>query len=257
MPCEFSEHLLGSYLDAELDAASAARVKQHVAACAACAAKLEQWREIGAAVRKAGPAPMPEGLAARVARRIEQARQTAPVPPAVPAPAAWRWMAVPALVRQAAVLLMACGLTALATWWTVATSERGKLVQREQLSAHIRTLMQEMPVQVASADGHVVRPWFAGKVDVAPPVKDLAAQGFPLVGGRVDYLGDRRVAALVYKRRLHVINVFAWPETTSAAPRSAVLQGYNIVTWSSGGIGYSAVSDLNGAELQELQQLLQ
>lgn len=257
MLCDLNEHLLGSYLDAELDAAAAARVEQHLETCGACKARLEHWRALRTAIGKAGPAPMPASLAERVARGIEETRQTLAAEPSSGARPVQRRTDVPGLLRQAAALLIACGLTAAGTWWAVSSGERARLAQRELLSAHIRTLVQDTPVQIASAEGHVVRPWLAGKVDVAPPVKDLSAQGFPLVGGRIDYIAGRRVAALVYKRRLHVINVFAWPDATISAPRLSSAQGYSILSWSGGGIGFSAVSDLNGVELQELQRLLQ
>ena len=126
------------------------------------------------------------------------------------------------------------------------------------LSAHVRSLLQDTPVQIASSDRHTVKPWFTGRVDFAPDVKDLAAEGFPLVGARLDYVDGRRVGALVYKRRLHTINVFMWPSASreDTAPRLVVRNGYNALTWSRNGITQWAISDLNAGELRELQSLL-
>jgi anti-sigma factor RsiW len=165
----------------------------------------------------------------------------------------------PGLLRQAAVLAIACGLTALATTMILSRAENGTLVEREVVSAHLRSLLQESPIQVASSDTHAVKPWFSGRVDFSPPVKDLTAEGFPLLGGRVDYIGGRRVAALVYRRNLHIVNVFLWPSDNrgEVVPRVDALKGYNVLLWNNGGLTYWAVSDLNGDELRQLQSLLQ
>jgi anti-sigma factor RsiW len=129
------------------------------------------------------------------------------------------------------------------------------------LSSHIRSLMVNHLVDVTSTDQHTVKPWFDGKLDYSPPVVDLAQQGFPLVGGRLDYLNDRAVAALVYKRRSHFINLFIWPSTSTFAPEGKVTavtrQGYHLITWTKSGMTYWAVSDLEESELQEFVQLVQ
>jgi anti-sigma factor RsiW len=113
-------------------------------------------------------------------------------------------------------------------------------------------------VQVASSQSHTVKPWFNGRIEFAPSVKDLTDRGFPLVGGRVDVVGGQRAATLVYKRRLHVINVFIWSaaDGASSGPMAGAVQGYNTVSWTAGGLTYWAISDLNARELAELQALL-
>ena len=113
-------------------------------------------------------------------------------------------------------------------------------------------------MDVESTDQHTVKPWFDGKLDFAPPVVDLATQGFPLVGGRLDYIGRRDVAALVYQRQKHFINVFLWPEEDNGAkpPEVQTIQGYNVVSWSHNGMNYYAVSDLNTTELHQFADLL-
>jgi anti-sigma factor RsiW len=131
---------------------------------------------------------------------------------------------------------------------------------REVLDAHVRSLMPGAHLNdVASSDQHTVKPWFAGRLDFSPPVRDAAAQGFPLMGGRVDYLGGRPVAALTYQRRLHVINLFAWPAPEASAeerPKASSLRGYSMVRWTQAGMRHWAISDVNAAELDAFAEAL-
>jgi anti-sigma factor RsiW len=126
------------------------------------------------------------------------------------------------------------------------------------LADHIRSLLGSGPVEVASSDQHTVKPWFAGKLDFSPEVKDLQAQGFPLAGGRVDYLDGHRVAALVYHRRLHVITLFIWPVGSAAVSASSVSQnGYHLLHWTDSSMNYWAVSDVSIGELENFKALIQ
>jgi anti-sigma factor RsiW len=128
----------------------------------------------------------------------------------------------------------------------------------EVVSSHIRSRLAEHLTDVASSDQHTVKPWFAGKLDFAPPVADLKEQGFPLQGGRLDYLHNRVVAAEVYKRNDHVINLFVWPaaENRNTAKKLSAAKGYNVISWENAGMSYCAVSELNPVELREFADLL-
>jgi anti-sigma factor RsiW len=125
------------------------------------------------------------------------------------------------------------------------------------VAAHVRSLMEGHLTDVASADSHTVKPWFNGRTDIAPPAGDFAASGFPLVGGRLDYLDGRTVPALVYRRHGHVINLFVAPAETASrlAPESVTRQGYNILRWIHDGLAFTAVSDLNLEELRQFERL--
>jgi anti-sigma factor RsiW len=157
--------------------------------------------------------------------------------------------------------LVALGATALAAvaivFQPMDFSERSRLVN-EAVADHVRSLMANHLTDVASSDQHAVKPWFNGKLDFAPSVKDFTAQGFPLVGGRLDYLGGRAVAALVYQRNKHFINVFVWPAATAALTKPDVrsYRGYSVINREEGAMHYCLVSDLNAKELEQLANLL-
>jgi anti-sigma factor RsiW len=161
-------------------------------------------------------------------------------------------------MAQAAALVVVTGLSSLVSWQLGESRARHNILERDVASAHARSLLQESPVQVASSQSHTVKPWFNGRIEFAPSVKVLTDRGFPLVGGRVDFVGGQRVATLVYKRRLHLINVFMWPAVDGASPgpMPTAVQGYNTLSWTAGGLTYWAISDLNARELAELQALL-
>ena len=226
--------LLQADLDGELAAAEAARLAAHVAGCAACAGLQEE-------------------LAAQsVALRGGLTRYTAPaglrraVIAAGPAPRRRIW-GYGASFGAGAAMAAAVALV------VVLPGRRAGMP--ELVGAHIRALQPGHLVDVGSSDQHTVKPWFDGRLDYAPPVRDFSAQGYPLVGGRLDVLGGRPVAALVYRRDKHVIDVFVWPDGRVVPGGSA--EGYNVVGWAQGGMNFKAVSDLNMKELGELAALLQ
>jgi anti-sigma factor RsiW len=261
MQCERARELLSPYLDGELSAEERRAVAAHVEGCRSCSAQVDDFRRIGRTLAEAGREPAPKALALRVranlAREAEGEEGRIAASPAKPAPGRPS-SALHTLMRQAAVIAAACVLSALATWWIVGTAGEASRLEQEVLAAHVRSLLQDSPIQVASSDAHTVKPWFAGRIDFSPDVKDLAVDGFPLLGGRLDYVGGRRVGAVVYKRRLHTINVFMWPKADpgDAAPRLVTRNGYNLLAWSRGGVDYWAVSDLAAGDLRQLQSLL-
>jgi anti-sigma factor RsiW len=252
MPCEHNRELLGAYFDGELDVQARRDVAAHLQACADCATALAEIGRVSGQLAAVGRERPPRRLRSRIVAALAKAE--APRTSWI----AWRLDArATALMRQAAGLILACGLTALATALVFSRAEQSKQLEGEIVSAHIRSLLQDSPIQVASADTHTVKPWFTGRLDFSPPVKDLTPEGFQLVGGRVDYIGERRVAALVYRRHLHVVTVFLWPSLAGElAPHHEAHNGYNVLTWKKGGIAYWAVSDLNEEELRLLQGLL-
>jgi len=189
----------------------------------------------------------PESLRRRISESIEtEAREQA-------RPVMWRWGGMAA----------AFAMVGLVSWNAALYTARGDGEERllaEIGSAHVRSLMVEGRLNdVISTDQHTVKPWFDGKIDFAPPVNDFAAQGFPLWGGRLDYLDNRPVAALVYQKQKHFINVFIWPATQggSATPQALTEQGYNLEHWVQGGMNYWVISDVNSADLHTFVQLLQ
>ena len=261
MNCDRAMDLIGAYRDGELSSDERREVAAHIAGCTACSDMAADDDRIGRALRLQGRVPLPAGLAARVQLSLERAdeSQSGPItlqeqtrPHGIVRQSMRSWG------RQVGAIAAACLLSIAATWWVMSGLGQTDRLEREILSAHVRSLLQDTTVQVASSDQHTVRPWFAGRIDFAPVVKDLAAEGFPLVGGRLDYIGERRVGALVYKRNLHVINVFLWPAAGSAevAPHLTTRNGYNLLSWSRAGVIYWAASDLNGAELEQLSRLL-
>jgi anti-sigma factor RsiW len=159
----------------------------------------------------------------------------------MPRPAPWRWLAI------AASLLLA-----ISAAWNIAQFrsrvDPERLLATDVLSAHLRSLGGTHLLDVPSSDQHTVKPWFGGKLDFSPPVKDV--DGFPLLGGRLEYFEGHEAAALVYGRRAHVINLFVWP--SAAAPEhSEIRNGYRLRSWSANGMTFWAVSDLNDAELNQ------
>ena len=238
MTCDEAEILLHALIDGELDAGHAREVEDHVAGCPACAAQLAAWRGMSQAVAGADLRfKAPAGLRLRVEAALP--RKEAPSRRAL-----LRGFAMGSAVSAIA----ATGLVAI-----VLRSDDEARIKSEIVSAHLRSLQAGHLTDVLSTDQHTVKPWFNGKLDVAPPVIDLTAQGFTLIGGRLDYVDARALGAIVYRRRLHVINLFV-AQTASAEPRAAkaeTFQGFNIRSWSEGGLNYWAVSDLAADELAE------
>ena len=244
MTCDEAEILLHALIDGELDAGHAREVEDHVAGCPRCAAALRDYREMSKAVAGADlryKAPL------ELRRRIEASLPQAKVPSRR---AVLRGFAMGSAVSAIA----ATGLVAI-----VLRHDDESRITSEIVSAHLRSLQAGHLTDVLSTDQHTVKPWFNGRLDVAPPVIDLTAQGFTLIGGRLDYVDARPVGAIVYRRRLHVINLFVaqTASTEARAARAETFQGFNIRSWSEGGLNYWAVSDIAADELAEFSEKFQ
>jgi anti-sigma factor RsiW len=251
MSCKLTARFVPGYLDGELDLARTIDMEAHFQSCADCSRELERQQALRAALQRnslayAAPAALREKI--QLSLRAE-APANVPAAAAQPAPPAWNPFAVLAL----------CVVTA----WQFVPGVRGPAsndaIVAEVLDSHVRSLEANHLMDVPSTDQHTVKPWFDGKLDFSPPVEDLAGDGFPLVGGRLDYLEGRQVAALIYQRRKHVINVFVWPTAagSNTLQTSEVRQGYNMTRWSSGGFQFWAVSDVSAGDLSEFVRLLQ
>src|SRR5206468_7673805 len=238
MTCDEAEILLHALMDGELDAGHAREVEDHLAGCARCAAQLASYREMSNSVARAGLGyTAPPALRRRIEATLPEVR--APNRRAV-----LRGFAMGSAVSAIA----ATGLVAI-----VLRSDDEARIKSEIVSAHLRSLQAGHLTDVVSTDQHTVKPWFNGKLDVAPPVLDLTAQGFTLIGGRLDYVDAHAIGAVVYRRRQHVINLFV-SQTSSTERRPAktdTIQGFNIRHWSDRGLNYWAVSDLAKDELAD------
>jgi anti-sigma factor RsiW len=261
MQCDRARELLGAYRDGELAPDERRAIAGHVETCRACSADVAEDERIGRLVKDLGRTAAPPALVSRVRAALDRT-EADDQPIGLKTAESYRLRIWPqyarGFARQAASFVAVCLVSVLATWWIIDTTRQSAQIEHDVLTAHIRSLLQDSPVQVASSDQHTVQPWFAGRADFAPAVKDLATDGFPLLGGRLDYVTDRRVAVVVYKRRLHVINVFMWPSSTATDSTASVTSrnGYNLLVWSRNGVTYRAISDLNPAEMRELQRLL-
>ena len=243
--------MLQALVDGELDAAHAARIEAQIAGCAACAADYAQLIELRAALKRdLTPARAPDRLRQRLAASLADAApaqkpQPAPRPPRR-APAPWSWLGAGAMLATAAC----AGLFAVSAQLSASDA-----LTRDLVAGHVRSLEVGHLTDVATSDQHVVKPWFEGKLDFSPPVVELASQGFPLVGGRLDYIGGRTVAAIVYRRGHHPINLFIWPANRGVAGRAETApgDGYTLLHWSQGGMTFWAVSDVNPADLRQFE----
>ena len=240
-PCADKTLLLQAELDGELGVAESAALQVHLEGCDGCRALQVELRDLSARVRRAAPRhAAPDRLRARLAARA------APMPPRL----ARRLARQPALAFGAGAALAAVVALAL-------IPPPASPLEDQAVAGHIRALQPGHLTDVLSDDRHTVRPWFDGRIDYAPPVRDFAGAGFPLVGGRLDYLGGRPVAALVYRRDRHLIDLYVWPAAGEAAPVERARNGYAVVSWRAGGTAFLAVSDLEASQLLEFVRLWQ
>src|SRR5262245_60473344 len=238
--------LLHAYVDGELDLANARETERHLERCADCRGIEKAIRELrgaltGEAIAYRAPAHLRRNVRAALRREARSTRQ-----------ALSPWLMFATGAAFAAVIL---GFMLFQT----TRAARTDAIVDQVVANHVRSLLAAQLVDVVSSDQHTVKPWFDGKIDFAPEVRDLSANGFPLIGGRLDYLDGKTVAALVYQRNKHPINLFITPAATSRSTSPAVTtrRGYNIFAWINNGLKYWAVSDLNQAELRQLAELFE
>jgi anti-sigma factor RsiW len=230
LPCESARVQIDGLIDGELSAAAAARLQLHLEGCADCRTRLEAKRKLVATLSTLASRPE---LSAAARQRLVAALNKRK--------RSFWWLAGPAAALAASLMLY---LSLPAT---------PDLAADAILSAHLRSLTPGHLTDVESSDRHTVKPWFNGRLPQSPPVPDLAAQGFPLTGGRLDYIGGQPAACLVYRRQLHVINLCLWPE--GPLPGATRREGYNLLAWKQDGQNAAAISDLNRAELQQFKEL--
>src|SRR5258708_5424549 len=255
MSCESTQRFVPGYLDGELDLVRTIEMETHLKSCAACARELESQQALRDALRRsslayAAPAVLRDRIQSslRASSRIDvQERKIK-----WPSVHIWQWVGAVAVLA----------LFSLSGWQLTARLRAPSSDQRiagEVFSSHVRSLEANHLMDVVSTDQHTVKPWFDGKLDFSPPVEDLASDGFPLVAGRLAYLEGHEVAALIYQRRKHFINVFVWPNPTGSNSTQAIesRQGYNILRWSRGGFQFWAVSDVAASDLAEFVRLLE
>jgi mycothiol system anti-sigma-R factor len=245
--CDASRSVLHAYLDGELDAPRAAEFEQHLEGCPACTRDLEAQESLRSSIQRAQlyePAPL--DLENKIRKQLAANAEPRPVRrfPAL------QWFAA------AAALILAIGIT-----WKVlpkyGSDSELSASAGEIVDSHIRSLQPGHLTDVTSTDQHTVKPWFDGRIAFAPPVKDFAEEGFPLVGGRLDVLEGQTVAALVYGRRKHFISVYVWPDRPGASDQySGTKSGYNWISWRQGELRLCAVSDTNRDDLAALKDLI-
>ncbi len=247
MNCPEVQRLLHPYSDGELDLVRHLEIEEHLAECAACAEQEKHLRSLRAAVSVPSlyyNAPTSLGTQFQFAAPAAIRRPRPSLP----------WAAI------AAAVFLLIGISGAAGYYSLRTrASADDRLTEWVVAGHVRSLQVDHLTDVPSSDQHTVKPWYRGKLDFSPQVINLSPQGFELTGGRLDYLVDRQVAALVYRRRQHVINLFTWPaRDEEAAPvRRLARQGFHIRQWQSSGMTFWAISDLNDQELDEFVRLFQ
>jgi mycothiol system anti-sigma-R factor len=247
--CESTRTVLHGYLDGELDATRAADFERHLESCRECANTLAAEEALRSSLQRSSLYEQtPSALRRKIRADLDAA--TAPAGPS-PIPV-WRWFAV------AAAMLMVTSVSWYSWQRFQNSASSSPFTAAEIIDAHVRSLQPGHLTDIASTDQHTVKPWFNGKLDFSPPVKDFADEGFPLIGGRLDVLSGRNIAALVYTRHKHIINVFVLPTREPDTPihPPGLRQGYQWFHWRHQGMEFCAVSDVSASDLHELAQLI-
>ncbi len=248
--CDEFHLLIQADLDGELDAAATAALSGHVRDCPGCSEMQAELTALSQRMRQTlAPYKAPEALRLAMQEKLLPPAAFVPDGASPPAPSGFR--------RRLSPLLAFGGGAAIAASLMLLVPASRPDADAELLAGHIRALQPGHLTDVASTDQHTVKPWFDGRIDYAPPVNDFAAEGFPLIGGRLDYIGGRAVAALVYRHDKHPIDLFVWPASGSAPVTTEIRNGFTIVRWTRDGMAFRAVSDLNARELDGFAALWQ
>jgi anti-sigma factor RsiW len=246
--------MVQAYADGQLSPAEALEIERHLTGCDNCTTAYRSQHALSAAIGEASLYHQaPATLRDRLADTLADGAGSIPMParPSAPRrhPMWWRSLSLAA----SAIFLVVLTATVVSRWNQTAPEEQ---TLHDVISSHIRSLMVNHLADVPSSDQHTVKPWFNGKLDFSPSVKDLASDGFPLIGGRIDVIDDRPVAALIYRRHKHYINLFIWPSgQESASQEMTSRRGYNVIHWTQSGMTCWAVSDVNRGELEEFTRL--
>jgi len=248
LDCEESQEFIHPYVDGELELVKHLEMERHLQECPACAQAHMNQQALRLALKTSSlyfQAP------ANLRQRVQASVRRASRPTLQFRARQWRWLSV-------AAALACLVLTSWSIVWILSGRSNDDLPVKDLLASRARAqLLASHRIDVASSDQHTVKPWFDGKLDFAPVVKDLTAQGFPLLGGRLDYVDNRSVAVLVYQRHQHHIDLFMWPASEDAPIRRMTRQGYNLYHWTQSGLIFWAISDLNDGEMQEFLRLVQ
>jgi anti-sigma factor RsiW len=251
MDCSATRNLLHPYIDRELDAAAAARIDEHLQGCAECRKTFDEHASLARAVGKNATyyQASPE-LAVRIRQNIDapSPRTPAPETPRRRMPPDWRrWFQLGVAVAATVVVTMTATLY-------LSSLNADEALPAQIVNAHARAVLTNHQTDVASSDQHTVKPWLSSKLDFSPPVIDLTTTGFPLRGGRIDYVEGRLAAVLIYTHRQHMIDLYIWPDARSQLvmnlSRTASKNGFNMVHWNRAGMTYWAISDVNASDLQ-------
>jgi len=270
MNCEEATKLMDGYLDSELDPITSQKIEQHLRECPKCD---QAYKIHGSLIRVIGNATPYYKVPAELREQIQSSLRDAvgakdkggsgqPGQLSVPRPQGerrpvlsqvpWNWLALAATIMLGA-------LTTAVFLPRMRPPNADQFLATQLIASHVRSLMANHLMDVPSSDQHTVKPWLDAKLDFAAPVADLSSQGFPLIGGRLDYLNNHSVAALVYQKRKHFVNLFIWPTTPEDSTAQTVVEreGYHLVHWSDGDFTYWAVSDVNPSDLQNFKQLFE
>ena len=244
MNCDNVREMLDSYQDGELDLTNHLEIERHLEVCETCAVAYKNLRALKSSFDESfyfqAPASLRKSIISELHETESETRSSRFWQ--------WRWLALAASAAAAVILVFALIRVGPTNNQTIAA---------EMVSNHVRSMMVNHLMDVPSTDQHTVKPWFEGKLDFSPPVVDLTSQGFTLIGGRLDYASGRPIAAIVYQRRQHYINLFVYPSTGKVNAETETLNGFNVIHWEKSGIEFCAVSDLNVNELKEFTEDLQ